>query len=93
MEEKVMYVSLKELKRQPGRFVSMASDGNKIVVTERGKPKAQIIPLEPKAKSKEAEMAEREEAEKKFFGMWADREDMQDVDAYLRNLRKGRSFE
>jgi hypothetical protein len=24
------------------------------------------------------------------FGMWADREDMKDVAAYVRNLRKGR---
>jgi len=28
----------------------------------------------------------------KGFGMWADREDMKDVDAYIRNLRKGRVF-
>ena len=27
-----------------------------------------------------------------FFGMWQDRKDMQDVDSYVRNLRKRRQF-
>jgi hypothetical protein len=26
------------------------------------------------------------------FGMWKDRKDMDDVDAYIRSLRKGRTF-
>jgi hypothetical protein len=26
------------------------------------------------------------------FGMWKDRDDMEDVDAYIDNLRKGRTF-
>jgi hypothetical protein len=26
------------------------------------------------------------------FGMWADRQDMDDVEAYVRNLRKGRKL-
>ena len=84
MEENVMYVTLKELKKQPGRYVSIAGDGKKIIVTDRGVPKAQIIPLEQQAESKVSKP--------EFFGMWADREDMKDVDAYVRNLRKGRSF-
>ena len=33
-----------------------------------------------------------DEPEMKMYGMWADREDMKDVDAYIRNLRKGRTF-
>ena len=84
MDKKPMYVTLKELKKQPGRFVSMASDGNEFIVTDRGVPKAKIIPLTQNPSNAEPEL--------KAFGMWADREDMKDVDAYLRNLRKGRTF-
>jgi len=84
MDKKPMYVTLKELKRQPGRIVSMVSDGNEFIVTSRGIPKAKIIPLSQKEK--------KEKPESGFYGMWADRDDMKDVDAYIRNLRKGRTF-
>jgi len=85
MDKKPMYVTLKRLKQEPGRIVSMVSDGNEFIVTDRGVPKAKIIPLPQTEKDEEPVL--------KGFGMWADREDMKDVDAYIRNLRKGRSFD
>lgn len=39
-----------------------------------------------------AETKVSENSEVDFFGMWKDRSDMQDVDTYVRNLRKGRQF-
>ena len=84
MDKKPMYVTLKELKKQPGRIFSMVSDGNEFIVTSRGVPKAKMIPFQQKPANEEPKL--------KGFGMWADREDMKDVDAYIRNLRKGRTF-
>jgi len=79
-----MNVTLKELKVQPGRIVSMAGEGTEVVVTVRGVPKAKIIPFKTPVSKDSTNLP--------GFGMWADREDMADVDAFLGNLRKGRRF-
>jgi hypothetical protein len=46
----------------------------------------QLIPNEDKAIAKDT-MVESES-----FGMWKDRQDMDDVESYVRNLRKGRKL-
>lgn len=78
-----MQVSIKELRKQPGRIISMASAGNSITITKRGLPAAKIVPLDAPAQLDNTMLA---------FGMWEDREDMQDPSTYVADLRKGRSL-
>ncbi len=79
-----MEVSVKELRKQPGRIISMVGSGNSITITMRGKPAAKIVPLD--------EPTETENDDFFAFGMWEDREDMKDPSAFVADLRKGRSL-
>jgi prevent-host-death family protein len=78
-------VTLKELKIQPGRILSMAEEGTEVIVTVRGVPKAKIIPIRP--------MAAKDPADTSGFGLWAEHSKMEDVDSFVRNLRKGRGYD
>jgi len=51
-------------------------------VTLRGKPVAKVLSFDAKKDKKLSDYS--------AIGMWADREDMKDVDAWLRNVRKPR---
>jgi antitoxin (DNA-binding transcriptional repressor) of toxin-antitoxin stability system len=62
----------------------MASSGNDIIVTMRGKPTAKIVSLD------HLSAGDNEDDELEAFGMWKDREDMKDPSAYVAELRKGR---
>ena len=79
-----MFVTLKELKIQPGRIVSAVEGGTEVIVTVRGVPTVKIIPI----KNHKSETGFDASA----FGIWADRDDIEDVDGYVRNLRKGRDL-
>lgn len=56
--------------------------GETVVVSYRGKAKAQIVPLSP---SKAAGLRTGD-----AFGLWKDRKDMSDVSAYVMKLRRPR---
>jgi prevent-host-death family protein len=79
-----MRVSVRELRKQPGRIISMAGSGSDITITVRGKPTARIVPLDhvPDEASVDEQLL--------AFGMWNDREDMKDPSVFVANLRKGR---
>jgi prevent-host-death family protein len=79
-----MQVTVKELRTQPGRIISMASSGNDIIVTMRGKPTARIVPLDhvPAVATADDDLA--------AFGMWKDHKDMKDPSVFVAGLRKGR---
>ena len=79
-----MEISTKELRANPGRTMRRVSAGREIVVTYRGKAVAKIVPLDS------AEGSDVEEADE-LFGMWADAE-IDDVDAQVREMRRGRTF-
>jgi prevent-host-death family protein len=81
-----MQISVKELRKQPGRIISMVDAGNDITVTMRGKPAAKIVPLDYVSKETSAD------EEILAFGMWKDREDMKDPSAFVANFRNGRSL-
>jgi prevent-host-death family protein len=81
-----MQVTVKELRIQPGKFISMARSGNEVIVTMRGKPAAKIVPITTREESAPKILSEA-------FGMWKDREDMEDVSAYMSDLRKGRQHD
>ena len=56
--------------------------GETVIVSYRGKAKAQIVPLSS-AKTTALKTGEA-------FGLWKDRKDMGDVSAYVMKLRKNR---
>ena len=80
-----MVVTAKQLRIEPGRIISQVDNGQEITITYRGKPRAKIVPLASKILSSE-------EQDNELFGIWKDRKDMNNVDQFVRNLRKGRKF-
>jgi prevent-host-death family protein len=81
-----MEVTAKQLRINPGRVISQASNGQEITITYRGKPRAKIIPLTNRKNFVS------DEPENELFGIWKDRNDMNDVRQFARNIRKGRKF-
>jgi antitoxin (DNA-binding transcriptional repressor) of toxin-antitoxin stability system len=69
-------------KNMKGVLAALARD-EAVTLTYRGRKKAVILPCE-------AERPARKAAEHPAFGMWASRDDMADVESYVRTLRKGR---
>ncbi len=82
-----MEISAKELRGKPGRIIELAERGTDIVITLRGKKKARLIPYQSSA----AEKAPDYKADT-IFGMWADKKDTENVEKYVRSVRKGRTF-
>lgn len=83
-----MEISTKQLRIQPGRIISMVNNGQDITVTYRGKPSAKIIPIIKKTAINKEDLKSEDE----LFGLWKDRKSIDNVDLYVRNLRKGRKF-
>jgi prevent-host-death family protein len=85
-----MEVTAKQLRIQPGKIIAQVTMGQEITITYRGKACAKIIPL--KSKSNNKQDINSKETDNELFGMWKDRKDMEDVEQYVRNLRKGRKL-
>ena len=81
-----MELTAKELRSKVGTALACVDRGETVTITYRGKPRAQLVGVDT---DKELPMAGEEER-MPAFGMWRDRDDMADVDAYVRGLRKGR---
>jgi prevent-host-death family protein len=80
-----MEITTKQLGIQPGRIISQVNNGQEITITYRGKVCARIIPIQ-----KENSLSKDPDGE--LFGIWKDREDIDSVDKYIRNIRKGRNL-
>ena len=77
-----MKASILDLRRRM-KDVLLALDRNEtITILYRGKEKAILSPSQPSTP--------KSVKDHEVFGMWQDREDMADVNAYVRKLRKGR---
>jgi prevent-host-death family protein len=93
-----MDVSAKDLRERIGHYISMAEDGAEIVVTSHGRRRAWLIPYaneqrRPYAPDDSALQEKGDASAGGFlFGIWADRDDIEDVEDYVRSLRKGRVF-
>ncbi len=64
--------------------------GEAVTVLYRGKPKATLTPFHEASQRPDRRNARTEE--QPFFGLWRDREDMEDPDSWLRSVRKPRDF-
>lgn len=77
-----MVVTAKQLRLKTSQVLKKVQQVGTVTVTLRGKPVAKLLSLNSRKEKKLSEY--------RAFGMWADRGDMKDVDAWLRNIRKPR---
>ena len=78
-----MQATSKDLRFHTKEILDAAMRGEEVVITFHGKPYVKIVPI---AESKQ------ENKQNEFCGMWKDRTDMNDVEGYVRKLRKRRLF-
>ena len=81
-----MKVTTKSLRTRAREILDCVDRGEAVTITYRGKPRARLIGIEP-----EKEEHKLNAQELPVFGMWNDREELTDIDSYVRGLRKGRS--
>ncbi|MGA9477892.1 MAG: type II toxin-antitoxin system prevent-host-death family antitoxin [Desulfobacterales bacterium] len=76
-----MKATAKDLRFNSKGLLDTVNRGEEVVITFRGKPCAKLIPY-------------REQNEgtikNELFGIWKDNEKVQDIDEYVRGLRRGR---
>jgi len=77
-----MTVTAKELRVKTSEVLKRVQRIGSATVTLRGKPVARLVALAPRRPLPLAEHPS--------VGIWADREDMKDVNAWLRKVRKPR---
>jgi antitoxin (DNA-binding transcriptional repressor) of toxin-antitoxin stability system len=78
-----MEVPTKQLRIQSGRIISQVNNGQEITVTYREKAFAKMVPIKRELAKTDSDF------DHELFGIWKDREDMSDIDLYVRNMRKG----
>jgi len=76
-----MKATAKDLRFHSKELIDSVSRGEEVIITFRGKPCAKLVPYQ-ELKNK----AEKNE----IFGMWKDNDIADNVNEYVRNLRKGR---
>lgn len=81
-----MEASVLDLRKKMKKVMSAVDRHEHVTLTYRGKRRAVIVPWsefqKPKVKASDLPA----------FGMWADRDDMADPVAYVREIRKPRKF-
>lgn len=81
-----MEITAKALRGRVKDVLACLDRGESVTITYRGKPRARMVGIDPGS-----ETASRGGGDFPAFGMWGDRDDLTDVDAHVRNLRKARS--
>ena len=76
-----MKATAKDLRFNSKELIDTVSRGEEVVITFRGKPCAKLVPYQEIVRQTE---------KNKLFGIWKDYDMSQNVDEYVRNLRKGR---
>ncbi len=80
-----MRASFVDLRKKSGEIIRALNRTEQITLLYRGRPKAIMRPI-----ANEGEPVVCKTKDHPAFGLWADREDLQDVAAHVRKLRKGR---
>jgi prevent-host-death family protein len=76
-----MKATAKDLRFNSKGLLDTVNRGEEVVITFRGKPCAKLVPYNEKNKKT---------VKNQLFGIWKDNNMIQDVDEYMRGLRKGR---
>lgn len=74
-----MRATAKDLRFNVKELLDTVTRGEEVIITYRGKPRARLIPFEDEIGG-----------EDELFGIWADHSQSEDVNAYVRTIRKGR---
>jgi antitoxin (DNA-binding transcriptional repressor) of toxin-antitoxin stability system len=80
-----MEASIVDLRYRMKSVLEALDRGESVTVLHRGKPRARLEPIESKPKKPRMKVEDHP-----AFGMWKDRKDMEDVEAYVRHLRRPR---
>jgi prevent-host-death family protein len=80
-----MEIAAELLNIQPEWIISEINKGQEITITWNGKPSAKIIPINNIENIKD-------ESDDELFGIWKNKKDIEDVDQYVRNIRKWRKM-
>jgi prevent-host-death family protein len=76
-----MKATAKDLRFNSKELIDTVNRGEEVIITFRGKPCAKLVPYQE---------ITRETEKNTLFGIWKDFDIRQNVDEYVRNLRKGR---
>ena len=85
MENAAMKASFVDLRKRSSEIIRALHRKEQVTVLYRGKPAAVMQPI-----GCEADQPKVRAADHAAFGLWAEREDLSDVAAHVRGLRKGR---
>ncbi|WP_447971028.1 type II toxin-antitoxin system Phd/YefM family antitoxin [Nitrospira sp. M1] len=77
-----MKATAKDLRLSSKELLATVSRGEEVVITHRGKPVAKLVPL--------ASGVPQPSTELEMYGIWADYTPSENVNAYVRQLRKPR---
>ena len=75
-----MKATAKDLRFHSKELLSTVNRGEEVIITYRGKPCAKLVPYDELKKNKKTNL----------FGIWKNNDIVEDVDDYVRDLRKGR---
>jgi prevent-host-death family protein len=73
----------KDLRFHSKEILDTVSRGEEVIITYRGKPQAKIVPIDTETVTKNRKGSS-------LFGIWKDHSNSDNVDKYVRNIRKGR---
>ena len=76
-----MNASIRELRSNTREILAAVRRGDTVILSNRGKPCAKIMPIEKKFSPKKSHAA---------FGMWKRRSDLKSVKKYVHDLRQPR---
>ena len=76
-----MKATAKDLRFNSKGLLDTVNRGEEVVITFRGKPCAKLVPYAGKTEKSTTN---------ELFGIWKDNDTVQNVDEYVRGLRKGR---
>ncbi len=76
-----MKATAKDLRFHSKELIESVNRGEEVVITFRGKPCARLVPYQE---------TKKQAGKNELFGIWKDNDMVQNVDEYVRNLRKGR---
>ncbi len=76
-----MEATAKDLRFHSTELLNTVKRGEEVTITFRGKPCAKLVPIEDNE-----ELLEKNE----LFGIWKNNKETEEVDNYVRILRKGR---
>lgn len=76
-----MKATAKDLRFNSKELIDTVNRGEEVIITFRGKPCAKLVPYQKTTRQTEKNM---------LFGIWKDYDISQNVDEYVRKLRKGR---